>query len=132
MAKPEESARFVSVGCSLGEFVQHQEDKNTLSKTWRDVSLLQKFLLSRNELRDIENIDAKDLDVLLANFLLQVRKKDGQQYEPTSLRSFVSSFDRYLRKKYYSSTIMEGKEFRKTKESISRKAKGTTERRERK
>ena len=29
--------RFMSVGCSLEEFVQHQENKNTLSKTQRDV-----------------------------------------------------------------------------------------------
>ena len=71
MPKAEESSRFVSVGCSLDEFVQHQENKNT-SKTQRDVSLLKKFLVSRNELREIENIDAKDLDVLIANFLLQV------------------------------------------------------------
>ena len=123
MAKAEESSRFVSVGCSLDEFVQHQENKNTFSKTQRDVSLLKKFLVSRNELREIENIDANDLDVLIANFLLQVRKKDGEQYEPTSLRSFVSSFDRYLRKKDYSSTIMEGKEFRKTKEVLVAKQK---------
>ena len=80
--------------------------------------MLKKFLVSRNELRGIENIDAKDLDVLMANFLLEVRKKDGEQYEPTSFRSFVSSFDCYLRKKDYSSTIMEGKEFRKTKEVL--------------
>ena len=77
MAKAEESSRFVSVGCSLDEFVQHQENKKTLSKTQRDVSLLKKFLVLRNELREIESIDAKDLDVLIANFLLQVRKKDG-------------------------------------------------------
>ena len=59
----------------------------------------------------------------MANFLSQVRKKDGEQYEPTSLRSFVSSFDRYLRKKDYSSTIMEGKEFGKTKEALVAKQK---------
>ena len=123
MAKAEESSRFVSVGCSLDEFVQHQENKNTLSKTQRDVSLLKKILVSRNELREIENIDAKDLDVIIANFLLQVRKKDGEQYEPTSLRSFVSSFDRYLKKKDYSPTIVEGKEFRKTKEALVAKQK---------
>ena len=116
--KAGESSRFVSVGCSLDKFVQHQENKNTLSKTQRDVSLLNFFLVSRHELREIEKIDANDLDVLIANFLLQVRKKDGEQYEPTSLRSFVSSFDRYLRKKDYSSTIMDGKEFRKTKETL--------------
>ena len=80
MAKAEESSRFVSVGCSLDEFVQHQKNKNTLSKTQRDVSLLRNVLVSRHELREIENVDAKDLDVLIANFLLQVRKKDGEQY----------------------------------------------------
>ena len=67
--------RFVSVNYSLEEFVQHQKNKNTLSKTQRDVSLLKKFLVSRNE----ENIEARDPNVLIANFLLQVWKKDGEQ-----------------------------------------------------
>ena len=67
--------RFVSVNHSLEEFVQHQKNKNTLSKTQRDVSLLKKFLVSRNE----ENIEARDLIGLIANFLLQVWKKDGEQ-----------------------------------------------------
>ena len=64
--------RFVSVNYSLEEFVQHQKNKNTLSKTQRDVSLLKKFLVSRNEPRELENIEARDLNVLTANFVLQV------------------------------------------------------------
>ena len=61
--------RFVSVNYySLEAFVQHQKNKKTLSKTQRDFSLLKKFLVSRNE----ENIEARDLNVLIANFLLQV------------------------------------------------------------
>ena len=71
--------RFVSVNYSLEEFVQHQKNKNTLSKTQRDVSLLKKFLVSRNEPRELENIEARDLNVLIANLLLQVWKKDGEQ-----------------------------------------------------
>ena len=55
-------------------FLWHQENKNTLSKSQRDVSLLKKFLVSRNELREIENIGARGLEVLIANFLLQVRE----------------------------------------------------------
>ena len=55
-------------------FVWYQENKNTSSKSQRDVSLLKKNLVSRNELRKVENIDARDLDVLIANFLLQVRQ----------------------------------------------------------
>ena len=116
MAKTEESSRFVSVGCSLEEFVQHQENKKTSSKH-REMSRCSKNFSFK------ERTERKDLDVLIANFLLQVRKKDGQQYEPTSLRSFVSSFDRYLKKKDYSPTIVEGKEFRKTKEALVTKQK---------
>ena len=71
--------RFVSGNYSLEEFVQHQKNKNTLSKTQRDVSLLKKFLVSRNEPRELENIEARDLNVLIANFVLQVWKKDGEQ-----------------------------------------------------
>jgi len=56
-------------------FVWHQENKNTSSKAQRDVSLLQKILVSRNKQREIENhIGAKEVDVLIANFLLQVRE----------------------------------------------------------
>ena len=64
----------MSVSCCPNEFVWHQENKNTSSKSQRDVSLLKKILVSRNELREIENIGARDLDVIIANFLLQVRE----------------------------------------------------------
>jgi len=48
------TAEFVWVNYSLEEFVQHQKNKNTLSKTQRDVSSLKKFLVSRNEPRELE------------------------------------------------------------------------------
>ena len=64
----------MSVGCCPDEFVWHQENKNRSSKSRRDVSLLKKILVSRNELRETENIGARDLDVLIADFLLQKRK----------------------------------------------------------
>ena len=64
----------MSIGCCSDEFVQHQENKNTSSKSQRDVSLLKKNLVLRNELRETENIGATDLDELIANFLLQVRE----------------------------------------------------------
>ena len=63
--KTEESSRFVSIGCCPDVFVWHQENKNTLSTSQRDVSLLRRILVSRNELREIENIGAGDVDVLI-------------------------------------------------------------------
>ena len=73
-AKAEESSRFVSVGCCSDVFVWHQEDKNTSSKSQKDVSSIKKVLVSRNELREIEIIGARDVDVLIVNFLVQVRE----------------------------------------------------------
>ena len=57
--------------CSIKKTRTHSE------KT--DVSFLKKLLVSRNELRELENIDARNLDVLLAIFLLQVQKKDRRR-----------------------------------------------------
>ena len=83
---------------------------------------MKNVLVSRNEPRELENINASDLDQFSTSSSKE-RQKDEEQYEPTSLRSFVSSFDRYLRKEDYPSTVMEGKEFRKTKDVLVAKQK---------
>ena len=49
---------------------------------------------------------------------MEVKKKDGAEYTPTTLRSFISSFDRYLRKKGYPTTSIDGQEFRKNRETL--------------
>ena len=64
----------MSVGCCSDEFVWHQENKNTSSKSQRESCCSKKILVSKNELRETENIGAIDLDELIANFLLQVRE----------------------------------------------------------
>ena len=62
------------VGCCSDKFVWPLENKNTSSKSQRDVSLLKEVLVLRNKLRETENIGVADLDELMANFLLQVRE----------------------------------------------------------
>ena len=63
----------MSVGYCSDEFLWLQENTNTSSKSQRDVSLLKKNF-SFKERAERDNIDATDLDVLIANFLLQVRE----------------------------------------------------------
>jgi len=89
----------------------------------RDVSLLKKFLRAKEVDEEIENLEAKELDEVLCAFILEVKKRDGGEYEPTTLRSFISSFDRYLRKKGYPTTIIDGQESRKTRETLAAKQK---------
>ena len=91
--------RFVSDLCSVEEFISEQENKSTLQKTQRDVRLLESFLKTKDDERKIEDIPAVELNEYICQFIISVRTKDGNEYEPTSLRSLVASFERHLKKK---------------------------------
>ena len=59
----EQSRRFVSLDKPIDKFIEDQKkNKNTLSKTRRDVSLLTEFLNSKSESRRIEEIPPKELN----------------------------------------------------------------------
>ena len=77
------SERFVDTG-SVDNFIAEQENKY-VTKTQRNVKLLQTFLGTKNEL---EEIPALELIEYMCEFIISVRTKDGKDYEPSSLRSF--------------------------------------------
>ena len=117
------ASRFAPLQLPIAEFIEEQANKNTLSKTNRDVSLLKEFLRAKEIDKELENIEAKVFDEILCTFIVEVKKKDGGEYEPTTLRSFISSFDRYLRRKGYPTNIIDGQEFRRTIETLVAKQK---------
>ena len=80
------ASRFVPLELPLDEFIEEQSNKNTLSKTNRDVSLLKEFLRAKEVDKEIENLEAKELDEVLCAFIVEVKKKDGGEYEPATLR----------------------------------------------
>ena len=70
-------------------------DKKTkphLKKKQRDVRLFQTLLGTRNELRKFEEIPALELNEYICEFIISVRTKDRKDYEPSSLRSLLTSF----------------------------------------
>ena len=119
------SERFVDVG-SVDNFIAEQENKATLQKTQRDVKLLQTFLGTRNELRKVEEIPALELNEYICDFIMSVRTKDGRDYEPSSLRSLLASFERHLKKNSYSASIMNDLVFEKTRKVLLSKQKELT------
>ena len=114
--------RFASV-CSVEEFILEQENKHTAQKTERDVRLLERFLKTKNEDRKIEDIPAVELNEYISQFIISVHTKDGNEYEPTSLRSLVASFERHLKKKSYSVSIINDLVFEKTRKVLQSKQK---------
>ena len=119
----EDASRFVELPESVDDFIENQSNQNTLSKTYRDVSLLKRFLSSVNEQREIHSIEPETLDTsefpkYISEFLVKVRKPDGEQYEPEILRSFISSFDRFFAKERLSNDNCWRNGFQENKEHL--------------
>ena len=96
------------------------------NKTEQDVSLIKSFIASEkqtNEPVEIEKLSPEVLDSYLKKFLLVVRKKDGDEFEPTTHRGFLSSVERYLKKHRYSESVITGHHFARTRDTLKSKQK---------
>ncbi|KAH3785821.1 hypothetical protein DPMN_163915 [Dreissena polymorpha] len=90
--KSKEIKGFVPI--TLGDIDKYnaqQKNKNTVRK--HDSNLknfkLKTFLKQQQLPTDITQIEMKELDSILCMFILSIRKENGDEYETTSLRSFV-------------------------------------------
>ena len=118
------SKRFVKfTEEEIASFTEDQENANTKKKTVSDLKLFNEFLNSEEEERNIENIPAAELQQLAKKFVLGVRKKNGEEYEPSSLRGFLQSVDRYLRKKACTFSLLNDKEFCEVQDILKKKQK---------
>lgn len=75
---------------------------------------------TQNEKRAIETIPPPELSDL---FFLGVRKSDGFNYEQNTLGTFISSFDRHLRRMKYGKQIISSLEFSNAREVLKAKQK---------
>ena len=66
----------------------------------RDVKRIKMWLREeRGELREVEDIPLATLDAYFADMWSSIRKKDGNDYELSSLQQMKSSLDRHLRER---------------------------------
>ena len=118
------ASRFKDLDVSVEDFISEQENESTKKKTLQNVAVLQQFLASKNEERKLEEIPPEELNEYLSEFIITVCTKDKQEeYEPSSLRGFIASFERYLKKKNYGHSIIKDLQFEKTRKALSSKQK---------
>ena len=99
--------RFVTFDIrEVEKFIDNEENSNTRKKTKNDMALLSSFMAKEKENRQVEEIPPQELDNYLSRFLLSVRKKNGDEYEPSTLRGFIASIERYLKKCRYSESVI--------------------------
>ena len=78
--------RFVTFDITeVEEFIDNEENSNTRRKTKNNMALLSSFMAKEKENRQFEEILPQELDNYLSRFLLSVRKKNGDEYEPPNL-----------------------------------------------
>ena len=94
---------------SLDELLKEQQNENTKRKTTNDLKLFQSW---KNESRYLQCISPCELDDYISGFLLSVRKRDGIEFEPSTVRSFVSSINCHLIMSGYKFSIMTEAQFR--------------------
>ena len=70
----------------------------------------------------MEELSPSQLDTYLSKFPLAV-KKNGEEYEPTTLRGFESSVERYLKIHRYCESVITRHSFARTRETLKSKQK---------
>ena len=70
----------------------------------------------------MKEIDAESLDEVLSQFYGEIRKQDGREYEPDSLRVMQSSLHRYLSEKGYNKSILKDQVFKESCKILEGKA----------
>ena len=119
------AARLVVVSDDdVNAFSKQQENENTEKKTLYGLKIFREFLETCDEKREIENITPAELQAIVKKFVLAVRKKkNGDEYEPSSIRAFLQSIDRCLRKNNYGCSVLNDKEFHEVQDILKKKQK---------
>ena len=97
------------------------ENKNTQRKTDTDIRILISYLKSVSENRSPETISPMELDKHLSTFFDIVKKHDGNDYEPASLRGMLCSIERYLKMKNYPASVTRDFVFASTRRALKAK-----------
>ena len=75
-----------------------------------------RFFLEVGEARKIGKIPADEHNILICQFLMEIRKKDGGLYEPATQQSFQRGLQQYLNNKNSKLSILKDQEFLKSRE----------------
>ena len=102
-----------------------QQSVETVGKTKREAKAFQTWLDGQREAVGLPmaKIDPKRLNILLWRYLLNKRKKDGEEYKPSSLAGTFSSINRFLELSSYPVPLMGTEDFKMAGEVLASKKK---------
>ena len=116
------ACRFIEADDELIELLKcESENKNTKRSTGYWKGIFEKWAKTRGKEEQLESYDIPELNEALSQFYAELRKENGQDYEPDSLKVMQAALDRHLSKNYPKS-IVRDTEFLSSRKVLEGKA----------
>ena len=108
---PDESRFPLTSTDQIQETIKEAQNKNTQRSTNTWMRVWYSWAKSRQINESIETMAPATLDGVLQKFYLEVRKQDGSEYEPDSLKVMQAALERYLSTQKYPYSLIGSLEF---------------------
>ena len=106
----------------IQELKGKRENENTKKNTEYWKNIFKKWTNKRNLQPNLEDYQSDVLDRTLSQFYAELRKENGDDYEPDSLKVMQASLERYLKSKAYPKSIIRDREFLNARKVLDGKA----------
>ncbi|XP_066932309.1 uncharacterized protein KIAA1958-like [Clytia hemisphaerica] len=113
---------FTSKDSDIKSLQDASKCKNTQRSTHGWIKVFSSWAESRGFEKQIELYEPSVLNNILEQFYTEVRKINGQEYEPDSLKVMLAALDRHLKDKGFPVSIISGREFASSKNVLEGKA----------
>ena len=90
----------------IQSLVNKSNNSNTTKATSQWMRVFNSWAALKGEVRPIYLLSPTDLAHVLQSFYAEVRKTNGDEYEPGSLTSIWTGIDRYLQENNYHDSVM--------------------------
>lgn len=120
---PDESRFPLTSNELVEETLKQAENKNTNRSTATWMKIWSSWAKSRNINVSIETMAPATLNEVLHKFYLEVRKQDGSEYEPDSLKVMQAALERHLSAHKYPYSLINSREFASSRAVLDAKAK---------
>ena len=113
------SSRFsLATETTIEELKNSSKNENTVRSTGFWLSVWKKWCLEKEIADEIEKYEPTQLNALLERFYAELKNRNGEDYEPDSLKVMINSLDRHLKDKGYTLSIVRGREFSSSKQVL--------------
>ena len=106
---------------AIQKYKQKSKNANTTKATTQWIRVFSQWGQKRDYPQNIEVLVPNTLDSTLQHFFAEINKKDGKDYEPSSLAAMQSSIDRYSHEPNYEYSILNSRFFKGSRDVLENK-----------